>query len=947
MKTATSDLNIFKSLVEFSPEQRQLFELLLKQQGEDLAQFKIPKRHGSDDIPLSYAQERIWTVAQLTADAAVDNVPLAFRILGNFNLIAFEKSVALLIQRNEVLRTVCSLRNQQPTQVVLSTYNPQIKIIDLSDLPPEQRLETAVQQAEEIARSPFDLTQDLLLRVVVFQLGVKEFVVLLVAHQFVTDGLSFRFLLQELATLYTAILDQNLAFLKEPTIQYSDFAAWQQQWFTDTSFESQIAYWKQQLSTAPVQLNLPTYQNRKFAGHQGAYESFKFSAALSDRVRSVCREQGVTPFMAFVALFQALLNRYTQQPDICIGTLTSNRNRREVEKLVGNFSNNLLLRTSFSPEFSFVDVLNQVRETILDAYMHQDVPFQHLSQSLRNIPQFQVLLLMRDSSTAQNFNLPDLQIQDLAIDLGLTRMELSLDITDDGKQPIFGKLEYKTQLFDASTIQQILRNLQALLESVLDRPEQKIAEIILPELIAEVSTNEQEQSSAIAETLSSPNSSVQIEATEFTSPKTEVEAVLTAIWIELLNTSKVGIHDNFFDLGGHSLLAVKLFAEIEKHFQKTLPLATLLKAPTISQLAAAIQHTEDNAPWSPLVQLQAGDPEKIPLLCIHGAGFNVLIYRSLAINLGSDQPVYGIQARGLDGSKPMFDRLENIAADYIREIQALQPQGPYMLAGLSNGGNIALEIAQQLRAQGQQVALLALFDTYALNSVKLLPPVPRFWSALHYLLRYALPQYLCSLPNYILQIRHFNPQILRTLFQTRPHQLVEQQNSSQIAIEQQERAAAELDELENEFFSEVFVQRENPIYSNPVHLREPNSFEKLLNRFSRYVLHHSPWASFSPSTQLKYMNDGISVTIKSLEEHYSKVQRTYVPRPYPGKIILFKAAEFPPGMQIDPHLGWLDIAKGGLEIHQIPGHHTSIMETKLLAKILRSQIQKATENHSE
>jgi non-ribosomal peptide synthetase component F len=187
--------------------------------------------------------------------------------------------------------------------------------------------------------------------------------------------------------------------------------------------------------------------------------------------------------MAFAALFQIILYYCTLEDDICLGTLTSIRNRRETETLIGNFSNNLLLRSRLSKNLSFYDLLAQVRETSLEANKHQDVPFQYLLNSVKDLPRFQVLLILRNSTTAQSFNVPGLEVSDIPVDLGLTRMDLSLDLTDDGKNPIFGKLEYKTDFFQEQMIGKMIQNFEALLESIITQPNQTLAEIKLPVII--------------------------------------------------------------------------------------------------------------------------------------------------------------------------------------------------------------------------------------------------------------------------------------------------------------------------------------------------------------------------------------------------------------------------------------------------------------------------------
>lgn len=232
----------------------------------------------------------------------------------------------------------------------------------------------------------------------------------------------------------------------------------------------------------------------------------------------------------------------------------------------------------------------------------------------------------------------------------------------------------------------------------------------------------------------------------FATPNNAVEVELSKIWEQVLGIASIGIRDNFFDLGGHSLLAVKLFTQIEKRFAKKLPLATLFKAPTIEQLAQIINQEAETS-WSSLVTIQLGNSNKKPLFFIHALGGNIIGYQTLVRHLGSDLPIYGLQAQGLDGKQPPHTKVEEMAAHYIQEIRTVQPNGSYNLAGFSSGGIVAYEIAQQLVAQGEKVELLAMFDTYA---PKLYIDNPTLWRTLSVYLRSLLQLPLRSKWNYIL-----------------------------------------------------------------------------------------------------------------------------------------------------------------------------------------------------
>ncbi|WP_310483749.1 condensation domain-containing protein [Chamaesiphon sp. VAR_48_metabat_403] len=396
----------------------------------------------------------------------------------------------------------------------------------------------------------------------------------------------------------------------------------------------------------------------------------------------------------------------------------------------------------------------------------------------------------------------------------------------------------------------------------------------------------------------------------------EIECQLTEIWENTFNLNPIGLDDNFFELGGYSLLAVSLFAKIEQKLGKNLPLSLLLPAPTIRQLANLLREPISADAWSPLVTIQTGTADRPPLFCMHGGGFNVLIYRDLALKLGAEQTVYGLQARELDGNSPIRDRLEDIAADYIQQIQTIQPQGPYLLCGLSNGGNIALEMAQQLQQQGQQIALLAMFDTYAPGGAKLLPTVPRLISSLSYAAAYSLPR-------------------IKTKLQDRGFQGISTEIQTKL---QAQRHSAPLENRHDRVPKSVSDTMPTAHSENPV-----QTFDRQLNSISQYILEHSPWAFFKPTEQLAAVDGSLSTTLKNLEVSYQKIHKAYQPQAYAGTITLFKAMETPPGYFIDPYLGWKNVA-AGIEVHKIPGHHTSLLESPILAEKMKACIVRVTAN---
>ncbi len=394
-----------------------------------------------------------------------------------------------------------------------------------------------------------------------------------------------------------------------------------------------------------------------------------------------------------------------------------------------------------------------------------------------------------------------------------------------------------------------------------------------------------------------PVSAAAPEPEEFRVPIEPLRQTLTKIMQAVLNRHRVGLEDDFFELGGNSLLAIEFLARIETTLGKTLPLATFLAAPTIEQLAQTLQNSDWIAPWHSLVPIQKTGT-KPPLFCVHGGGFNILVYRTLAVNLGTDQPVYGLQAQGLDGKTTPHSEIEQMAVDYIHHIRTLQPEGPYYIAGLSYGGTIALEMAQQLTAAQQQVALLALFDSSTPEARRKLAPTPRFFSSVGYVCRYSLPRWL--------------QKQLRRRGQTSPAPTLPQPEATEATAS-----------------SPSSSRRSTAVSSSK---RE---------RFSHWVLTRSPWSFLTKKSEAEGLRGQAADAVQHLEQFHQIAQEKYQLRPYPGKITVFMATERPPGFWEAADLGWGAIAQQGVTCYPVPGDHTSIMRSPHLANQLRHCLEQA------
>ncbi|MGB7440888.1 MAG: amino acid adenylation domain-containing protein [Coleofasciculaceae cyanobacterium] len=405
----------------------------------------------------------------------------------------------------------------------------------------------------------------------------------------------------------------------------------------------------------------------------------------------------------------------------------------------------------------------------------------------------------------------------------------------------------------------------------------------------------------------------------FVAPQDELERQLTKIWEKVLGIQPIGRQDNFFELGGHSLLAVRLFAKIEELFGKNLPLVTLFQAPTIEQLASTIRNKSWLSAWSSLVPIRASG-SKPPLFCIHGGGFNVLIYHDLANYLGPDYPVYGLQAQGLDGNTILHGRYEDMAADYIKHMRTVQPEGPYFLAGVSAGGNIGLEMAHQLQAQGQKVALLAMFDTHGPeNYAKVLPPIPRLFSVLSYVLRY-------TLPRFVDKHMQFGFQKLLTQLMAEIANFAKSTNS----------------EPNSEFTTELPKVGGKITEGDEYFHGETNNLERWVHNFHMRIIKRSQLAYGAEVLEVLGQGGSFADVVEKLKENQLKARLNYKFKPYSGRITAFRAKERLPGFYQDPQFGWGKIAVGGLEIYDMPGYHADIVKSRAIAEQMRVCIDKAS-----
>jgi len=436
------------------------------------------------NLPLSFAQARLWFLAQLEPDSPAYNIPAAFRLTGLLNVTALSQSLSEIVRRHEVLRTTFPSVDGQPKQVISLDTALTLPVIDLRELPPDQGLSEAQRLATEEAQESFDLATGPLFRVKLLRLEEAEYMLLVTMHHIVYDGWSHDIFLRELAALYDAFSSGKPSPLPELPIQYADFAHWQREWLQGEVLESQRDYWKQQLNGSLPILQLPTdYPRPPVQTYQGGYQSLELPKNLTQALKALSQQERVTLFMTLLAAFQTLLYRYTGQEDIIVGTPIAGRNQVEAEGLIGFFVNTLALRTYLSGNPSFQELLGRVREVALGAYAHQDLPFEKLVEELQpgrdrsRTPLFQVMFVLQNTPTSA-LELPGLTVNSLNLDSGTAKFDLTLFIMETA-QGLRASLEYNTDLFKAATITRMLGNFQTLLEGIVANPQQRLSDLPL------------------------------------------------------------------------------------------------------------------------------------------------------------------------------------------------------------------------------------------------------------------------------------------------------------------------------------------------------------------------------------------------------------------------------------------------------------------------------------
>ncbi len=478
--------DIAARLAGLSPAHRALLEQRMagnrdQARARDGSRQGVPARDPGAPVPLSFAQWRLWFLEQLRPGTHAWNTAVANRLTGSLDVDALRRALALVVERHATLRTVFVVEKGNPRPVVVASPSVDIPVTDLTTVPAGERAAAAQRLVEEEVRRPFDLAADLMVRACLLRTAPDEHVLVVIAHHIACDGWSKGLLLSELCTAYDAFATGVAPEFADLPIDYADFAVWQRGWLTGDNLERLSAFWRERLAGAPPALELLTDRPRPATqAFAGAAELLDVPADVADAAAALGRSERATPFMTLLAAFTLLLHVRTGADDVLVGAPAAMRNSPELEPLIGFFANTLTYRTDLSGNPTFRSLVGRVRDTAVDVYRHQDLPFEKVVEVVRpprDVSRNPIVQVnMRVEGREPQVRLHGIAAEPIVVDPGIARFDLAIELgaTDDGYS---GYLEYNTDLFDRETAQGFASDFRALLAAAVAAPDVPVDEL--------------------------------------------------------------------------------------------------------------------------------------------------------------------------------------------------------------------------------------------------------------------------------------------------------------------------------------------------------------------------------------------------------------------------------------------------------------------------------------
>jgi amino acid adenylation domain-containing protein len=472
----------FNGEYELSVEESAILEGILKGKlSKEFNQDRISRREKYSPVVLSFGQQRLWVIDQLTPGNPFYNVSMPARITGKLDVPLFGRCINEVIRRRESLRTIFTTENEEPVQVILPKLELTVQTIDLRDLSGEEQEKEIKRLAFEDATKPFDLKTGPLLRTTLLYLRADEYVLLFTMHHIISDTWSMDLFIKEISEVYIAFSSGKSSPLSEPPLQYADFALWQRQHLQGEILDKQLAYWKEQLGHNLPILELPTDRPRPAVqSFKGGSLNYTLAESLGEKLVNLISQEESSLFMIMLTVFNILLYRYSGQDDILVGSPIANRNRVELEEIMGYLSNTLVFRTNLSGNPSFRQLLERVREITSGAYDNQDIPFEKLvevfqpERYMSHTPLFQVMLVIPSLPKWAETPMPlPIDITPIDVHNDTSKFDLCLYVNQAGHH-LGGQIQYNSDIFDHSTIMRLSNHFEILLEGVVRDPDQPI-----------------------------------------------------------------------------------------------------------------------------------------------------------------------------------------------------------------------------------------------------------------------------------------------------------------------------------------------------------------------------------------------------------------------------------------------------------------------------------------
>jgi len=668
-------------------------------------------------VPAIEPQIEIWLAYLMGQDNAsrAYNLPVGVEFKGVLNRSALQQALQQVVNRHELLR---SNFGKNDTQIHIHKHIPAaLGYEDLSNLTQQEQISSVDNLYRLNAETAFDLFQAPLFRATLIKLDHDKHNFLFTVHHSAADGWSLGIIFNELASLYSSIINQQEATLKEAPL-FSKYSREQQAFYKSAAYQEVEKFWVNQYKNNIPTLELPTdFSRPKKRSFKGTRIYYSLDGELFKKFKNVGTTSGCSPSISFRAALEVFLYRITGQHELVTGMPLAGQLGTDFEEMVAHCVNLLPLKATIDHKISFVEYLKNRKKYLLEAFEHRDLTFSSLLKKLNlhreesRVPLVSVIMnydYRQDEIGFQGLTPRYLPTQKL-----YENFDISINV-EESESDFKLRWDYSTDLYTEATISELNEAFTLLLKTVSEQPDIEIGGILSGEIQClkridqlakllehriELEGIEHEKQMIIDDSSSRPLNGIS-------------ENIIARIWSETLKIDDLKPTDDFFDLGGHSLIAVKVMVAIEKEIGKRLPLASLFENSTLEKLAKLIESEEKETKGDLLVPIKKTGT-KTPIYMIHGGGLNVLVFNPLGRYMDNEQPVYALQALGLNQKTKLLYTMEELADRYNAEILKNDPVGPYALAGYSFGGLLAYEMAKKLIAMGKEVKMVGILDTYA------------------------------------------------------------------------------------------------------------------------------------------------------------------------------------------------------------------------------------------